>query len=281
MISCIDAHHHFWHYSAAGYGWIGENMLPLRRDFLPEHLREEMSAAGVEATVSVQARQSLEETEALLRFAARHPWIAGVVGWAPLADESFPAQLQQLLSNPKLKGLRHVLQDEADPAYALRPAFERGLRALRGTGLVYDILIYAPQLPIAIQLADAHPQQVFVLDHLAKPRIAAGELSPWREQIQELAKRSNVWCKVSGMVTEAKWDAWTPQGLQPYFDVALEAFGPRRLLAGSDWPVCTLAAGYAQWWGTLRNWASRLSATEQAAICRENAAAVYRLGEGA
>lgn len=278
MNPCIDAHHHLWRYNAAEYGWIGDGMRPLRRDFLPPDLDREMQSAGVHATVCVQARQSLEETEALLGFAAEHEWIAGVVGWAPIASVDFSAHLESLLRHAKLKGLRHVLQDEADPAFALRPDFERGLRAMRGTGLVYDILIYAPQLPVAIQLVDRHPEQAFVLDHLAKPRIAAGEMSPWREDLRELAKRPNVWCKLSGMVTEADWRQWTPDDLRPYLDVALEAFGPRRLLAGSDWPVCTLASSYSQWWQVLRAWAANLSAVEQEAIFARNAAEVYRLG---
>lgn len=277
MVPAIDAHHHLWRYSAAEYDWITEEMRPLQRDFLPGDLRREMAGAGVRATVAVQARQSAQETEALLHFAAEHPWIAGVVGWAELAAEDFPAQLERLLREPKLKGLRHVLQSEPDPAFALRRDFERGLSAMKGSGLVYDILIYAPQLPMAAELADRHPEQAFVLDHLGKPRIAAGEISPWREELRELARRPNVWCKVSGMVTEADWQRWTPEGLRPYLDAALEAFGPRRLLAGSDWPVCTLAASYSRWWQVLREWAAALSASEQEAIFARNAAEVYRL----
>lgn len=277
MVPAIDAHHHLWRYSAAEYDWITDEMRPLQRDFLPGDLRREMAGAGVRATVAVQARQSAQETEALLHFAAEHPWIAGVVGWAELAAEDFPAQLERLLREPKLKGLRHVLQSEPDPAFALRRDFERGLSAMKGSGLVYDILIYAPQLPMAAELADRHPEQAFVLDHLGKPRIAAGEISPWREELRELARRPNVWCKVSGMVTEADWQRWTPEGLRPYLDAALEAFGPRRLLAGSDWPVCTLAASYSRWWQVLREWAAALSASEQEAIFARNAAEVYRL----
>jgi L-fuconolactonase len=277
MVPCIDAHHHLWRYTQADYGWINEEMRSLRRDFLPADLRQEMDRAGVDATVCVQARQSLEETASLLQFAAEHPWIAGVVGWAPIAGDDFPPRLDALLAHPKLKGLRHVLQDEPDPAFALRPEFQRGLSALRGTGLVYDILIYAPQLPVAAELAGRHPQQVFVLDHLAKPKIAAGALSPWREDLRELAKRPNVWCKLSGLVTEANWASWTDDSLRPYLDAALEAFGPGRLLAGSDWPVCTVASSYSRWWQVLRAWAAQLSSNEQEAILGRNAAEVYRL----
>ncbi len=278
MVPFVDAHHHLWRYSAAEYGWITEEMPGLQRDFLPGELRQQMESAGIQSTVCVQARQTMQETETLLRFAAEHAWIAGVVGRAELAAPNFPTQLDGLLRNPKLKGLRHVLQDEPDPAFVLRPDFQRGLSAMKGTGLVYDILIYAPQLPVATELADRHPDQVFVLDHLAKPKIAAHEISPWREDLRDLARRPNVWCKLSGMVTEADWQRWTPDDLRPYLDVALEAFGPRRLLAGSDWPVCTLAASYSRWWQVLRAWAARLSAGEQEAIFAQNAADVYRLG---
>lgn len=277
MTPCIDAHHHLWRYIPAEYGWITEEMRSLRRDFLPGELRQEMESAGVQAAVCVQARQTLEETEWLLQLAAENPWMAGIVGWAEIASEDFPAQLEVLRCNAKLKGLRHVLQDELDPMFALRSEFQRGLRALRGTGLVYDILITAAQLPVATELADRHPQQIFVLDHLAKPRIAEGSISPWREELRELAKRPNVWCKLSGMVTEANWNHWTEEDMRPYLDAALEAFGPRRLMAGSDWPVCTVASSYSQWWQLLRKWAGDLSADEQEAIFWRNAAEVYRL----
>jgi L-fuconolactonase len=277
MVSCVDAHHHLWRCHPAEYGWIDEEMRSLRRDFLPPELREEMESAGVHAAICVQARHTPAETEWLLGLAAEHSWMAGVVGWAPIPSEDFPAQLERLLRSAKFKGLRHVLQNEADPAFALRPEFERGLRAMRGTGLVYDILIFAPQLPVAMELADRHPEQAFVLDHLAKPKIAAGEMSPWHEQLRELARRPNVCCKLSGMVTEASWQQWMEEDLRPYLDAAFEAFGPRRLLAGSDWPVCTVASTYSRWWQMLRAWARELSAGEQEAIFGRNAAEVYRL----
>lgn len=278
---CIDAHHHLWSYSAAEYGWIGDEMPALRRDFLPPDLHAEMAAAGVHGAVAVQARQTLQETRWLLDFAAQSPLIAGVVGWAPIAAPEFPRVLESVLESSsgetKLKGLRHVLQDEPDDAYALREEFQRGLKLLEGTGLAYDILIYERQLPAAIRLVDLHPNQVFVLDHLAKPKIAAHELSPWRENIRELAWRPNVVCKISGMVTEADWTRWTMADLEPYLATVLECFGPDRLLAGSDWPVCTVATGYQHWWQTLRQWASSLSATEQENILGANAARVYQL----
>jgi L-fuconolactonase len=279
---CVDSHHHFWRYSVAEYGWIGDAMQSLRQDFLPAGLHAEMAAAGVDATVAVQARQTLEETRWLLDLAQRNSFISGVVGWAPIASPDFSQILDELRGDAPLKGLRHVLQDEPDDAYALRVDFQRGLNLLGGTGLVYDILIYAHQLPMAVQLVDLHPNQSFVLDHLAKPKIAARELSPWREHLRELARRPNVVCKISGMTTETDWQRWTLVDLEPYLATALECFGAQRLLAGSDWPVCTLATSYQRWWNTLRQWAAQLSASEQEAIFGGNATRIYHLeGEGA
>lgn len=274
---CIDAHHHLWRYSQAEYGWIDDAMQALRRDFMPVDLEVEIDSVGVDATVVVQARQTLEETRWLLDLAKKHRCIAGVVGWAPIASVDFPGLLEELSADSNLKGLRHVLQAEPDEEYALSNAFQRGLETMQKADLVYDILIYEHHLPVAIRLVDRNPNQRFVLDHLAKPRIAAGELSPWRENLRELAKRPHVMCKISGMVTEADWINWTLQSLEPYLQTALECFGPDRLLAGSDWPVCTVASSYGRWWKTLRQWVSTLSETEQELILGLNAAKVYRL----
>jgi len=280
MTRCVDAHHHLWKYSAEKYGWIGDEMPMLRRDFLPPELYDEMIAAGVQASIAIQARQTFDETRWLLHLAEQHAYIAGVVGWAPIADSGFREQLETLAGHPKLKGLRHVLQDEPDD-YMLRGSFQRGLAALQGTGLVYDILIYERQLSFATQLVDRHPNQVFVLDHLAKPKICAAEISPWRRRLRELALRPNVHCKLSGMVTEADWNQWKIVDLHPYVEVAVECFGPARLLAGSDWPVCTIAASYGKWWQTLRELISGLSSAEQAGILGGNASRVYSLSEEA
>jgi L-fuconolactonase len=274
---CIDAHHHLWRYSQVEYGWIDDAMQVLRRDFMPVDLEAEMGAAHVDATVVVQARQTLEETRWLLAQANQFAWIAGVVGWAPIADTDFPDVLNDLLGEPQLKGLRHVLQGEPDESYALGNAFQRGIEEMQGSGLVYDILIYEHQLPMAVKLVDRNPKQIFVLDHLAKPKIAAQILSPWRENLRELARRPNVVCKVSGMVTEADWSDWTMSDLSPYLETALECFGPERLLAGSDWPVCTVASSYPGWWERLRQWTSSLSPGEQEDILGANATRIYRL----
>lgn len=272
----IDAHHHLWKYSAEEYGWITPQMRAIRRDFLPEHLEEVMHFFGIEGTVAVQARQTLEETAWLLALADTHPLIRGVVGWVPLTEGAgVKRHLERFAANRKLRGVRHVIQDESDPRYILREDFNEGVRALRGTGLRYDILIFERHLPAAIQFVDRHPNQVFVLDHVAKPRIKDKVISPWDRNMRELAKRQNVYCKLSGMVTEADPQRWTPEGLQPYIDVALSAFGPRRLMYGSDWPVMLLASEYAKWFGTVQNAIAKLSKAEQERIMGGTAAEAY------
>src|ERR1051325_7389573 len=194
----IDAHHHFWKYTPAEYGWIDDAMKIIRRDFLPEHLRCEIVNAGIDGVVSVQARQSLEETRWLLSLAAQHDFIKGVVGWVPLVDASLREHLAEFSTSKKFRAVRHVLQGEPDERYMLRDDFNRGITALREFGLVYDILIFERQLPRTIEFVDRHPNQVFVLDHVAKPRIKDNALVPWRTNLRELARRPNVFCKVSG-----------------------------------------------------------------------------------
>ena len=252
-------------------------MTALRRDFLPEDLNQEMLAAGIDGTVAVQARQTMEETRWLLSQADQFDTICGVVGWAPLAAEDFPGVIDEFVDRPKLKGLRHGIQDEKDESYILREDFNSGIRAMLGSGLVYDILIYERQLPQAIDFVDRHPEQVFVLDHLAKPRVAAGRMQPWTERIRELGRRENVWCKVSGMVTEADWSGWNAEILRPYLDVVVEAFGVERLMAGSDWPVCLLASEYGRWFDVLRDYFSGFSEAERDAFFGMTAVAVYGL----
>ncbi len=273
----IDAHHHLWRYTPEEYGWIDEPMQALRRDFMPRDLLAEMSAAGVDGAVLVQVRQTLEETGWMLDVADQCDAIRGVVGWAPIAGEEFPGVMEQFDGRAKLKGLRHIIQSERDENYILREDFNSGIRAMAGSGLVYDILIYERHLPQAIEFVDKHPDQPFVLDHIAKPLIAAGALEPWAARMRELAKRENVSCKLSGMVTEAKWDAWSADTLKPYLDVAVEAFGPARLMAGSDWPVCLVASGYAQWWAVLRAYFAGFSEDERARVFGGTATEVYGL----
>jgi L-fuconolactonase len=272
----IDAHHHLWKYSAAEYGWITPAMPALRHDFLPQDLEPLMHHFGIEGTVAVQARQTLEETTWLLGLAEKHPLIRGVVGWAPLTDGAgVKRSLERFGGNPKLRGVRHVVQDEADPRYILRQDFNEGVSALREFGLRFDILIFERHLPAAIQFVDRHPNQTFILDHVAKPRIKDQILSPWDRNMHELAKRQNVYCKLSGMVTEADLQRWTPEGLERYIDVALAAFGPRRLMYGSDWPVMLLAGDYVRWYGTVTNAIGKLSKAEQDRIMGGTATEAY------
>jgi L-fuconolactonase len=272
-VPVIDAHHHLWRYTAAEYGWIDDSMAALRRDFLPEDLLAEMQAAGVDRSIAVQARQTVEETAWLLELAAHHKFIAGVVGWAPLAGPGLTDLLEKYTGEAKLVGLRHVVQAEP-PGFLDASAFNAGIARLLPTGLVYDVLIFERQLDEATRFIDRHPRQSFVLDHIAKPRIAEALLEPWRTQIRELARRPNVVCKLSGMVTEAG-PGWTEESLRPYSDTVVEAFGPRRLMAGSDWPVCLAASGYTRWWQVLRNYFAGFTATEREAIFGGTAASVY------
>jgi L-fuconolactonase len=276
----VDAHQHFWNYSEQEFEWIDDTMQEIRRDFLPADLAPQLRASGVEATIAVQARQSLAETDWLLELAASTPWIAGVVGWLPLASPTFHALLDRYIGQPKLRGVRHVLQAEPD-AFFEDEAFHRGMRLLQSTGpatgLVYDLLIVERQMKQALRFVDRHPDQVIVLDHMAKPRIAAGELQPWATHLRALGLRKHVSCKLSGLVTEADADRWTVEELRPFVEVALEAFGPSRLLFGSDWPVCTVAASYARWCEAVEDLLRNCTGAEREAILGGNAQRVYRL----
>jgi L-fuconolactonase len=273
----IDAHHHFWKYSAEEYGWMSDAQAAIRRDFGPEDLKREIDAAGIDGVVSVQARQALEENDFLLGYAGKNEWIKGVVGWVPLIDAGVGKHLEKLAKNEKLKAVRHVLHDEADDRYMLREDFNRGIALLKDFELVYDILILENGLPQTLQLVDRHPEQVFVLDHIAKPRIKANELAPWQSRIVELSHRPNVYCKVSGMVTEADYEAWTPEQLKPYFDTVLSAFGAKRLMFGSDWPVCLAACEYGRWAEVVRGWVSDLPAADRERILGGTAVEAYGL----
>ena len=273
----VDSHHHFWRYTPAEYGWIDENMAAIRRDFLPADLQQEIAVAGVDAVVSVQARQSVEETRWLLALATHNPFIAGVVGWVPLVSPTVAADLARFAAPPKLVAIRHVLQDEPDPLFMLSADFQAGIGALRAYNLAYDILIYHRHLPQTIELVDRHPAQSFVIDHMAKPSIKDGTVEPWARGMRELSRRPHVCCKLSGMVTEVCRPHWSLADLRPYFDVVLEAFGPERVLFGSDWPVCLVACGYARWMEIVQELIAPLSSVERAAILGDNARRVYRL----
>lgn len=273
----IDAHHHLWNFDPKEYPWIDERMQVLRRSFLPPDLQKEIAMAGIDACIPVQARQTLEETHWLLSLAKQHNFIKGVVGWVPLADPNVQAFLDQVASHPKLCGFRHVLQDEPDENYILRADFNRGIRELAPHNLTYDILIFERHLPQTIRFVDQHPNQRFVIDHLAKPRVRDEEISPWREHIHELARRPNVYCKVSGLATEADHQSWTEEQLRPYLDTVLQTFSAKRLMFGSDWPVCLLALSYGRWVSVVQNFADRLSETEQQQLWAGTAIEAYNL----
>ncbi|RYX83124.1 amidohydrolase [bacterium] len=272
----IDAHHHFWRYNRDEYDWISDDMAALRRDFGPADLKKQIDGAGVKGVVSVQARQSVQETRELLWFAQQNEWILGVVGWVPLATHKIESVLSEFAGAEKLKAVRHVVQGETD-GFLDGTAFNAGIARLADFGLVYDVLISERQLAEAIRFVDRHPNQLFVLDHIAKPCIKDDTLEPWKTRIGELARRDNVWCKVSGMVTEADWKEWTPDGLKPYFETVLQAFGPSRLMFGSDWPVCLVASEYGRWVDTVRAWAEPLSDAEKFNLFENVARHVYRL----
>jgi L-fuconolactonase len=275
-LEVIDAHHHLWRYSATEYAWIDDSMAALRRDFLPADLVVELAKAGVDGAVAVQARQILEETRWLLELARSCDAIRGVVGWAPLAAPDFVDSVSALATHPKLVGLRHIVQ--AEPKGFLDGAdFNRGIHALQENDLIYDVLIVEAQLDETIRFVDRHRHQPFVLDHIAKPKIASTEIEPWRTRIRELSKRGNVCCRLSGMVTEDSWSSWTIESVRPYLDTVVEAFGPDRLMAGSDWPVCLVATSYPQWWQTLRNYFADFSNDERAKIFGATAARIYDL----
>ena len=273
----IDAHQHFWRYTPQEYGWIDARMARIARDFLPAHLRPELAVAGVDGCIAVQARCSAVENTFLLELAQQHPFVRGVVGWADLTAADAPAAVAALAREPKLVGLRHIVQAEADD-FLRRADFQRGVCALAAHRLVYDVLVYPRQLPAAIDFVRALPEQPLVLDHLAKPDIAGGQFDAWARDLRELARASHVACKLSGLVTEARWLDWRPDDFRRYLDTALEAFGPQRLLFGSDWPVCLVAAAdYRAVHDLLAGWADRLGTAERSALFGGNAVRIYRL----
>jgi L-fuconolactonase len=242
----VDAHQHFWRYGADEYAWITSAMSPLMRDFLPGDLEPLLRQSGMDQCIAVQARQSPEETTFLLQLAGLHEWIAGVVGWVDLQapPDAMREQLARWRSSPALVGIRHIVQDEPDDRFLLRPNVQRGLAVLEEFDLVYDILIYPRQLPAAVELAARFPRQRFVLDHLAKPPLRGGGMASWTREIERLAPERHVSAKLSGLVTEAEWGRWRPADIRYALDVAWAVFGPERLMIGSDWPVCTLSAPY-------------------------------------
>ncbi len=271
----LDAHQHFWQYNPAEHVWMTEVMAALKRDFMPKDLKPLLAASGFEGCIAVQARQSLEETHWLLSLAEEYDFIQGVVGWVDLCSPDLPRVLDGLEGSARLVGVRHVVQDEPDDAFMLRPEFRRGIARLAENGLMYDLLVYPRQLYAAVKLAREFPAQRFVLDHIAKPAIADGQMEPWATQLRELAKLPNVTCKLSGMVTEAKWKQWREDDFRPYLDVVFDAFGAERLMIGSDWPVCTLAGEYAEAMGIVMDYVAQLPEEQRDGVLGGNCARVY------
>jgi L-fuconolactonase len=277
----IDAHQHFWRYDAKEYGWIDDSMAVLQRDFLPDEAKREMTRVGVDACIAVQARQTPEETRFLLALADGHPSIAGVVGWVDLQAEDVRRQLESVAGHPRLVGVRHIVQSESDDRFLLRPAFCRGIGLLEEFGLAYDILIYSRHLSVAAEFVSRFPRQRFVLDHAAKPSIGSGEIDEWAQGIRRLAGFANVWCKLSGLVTEADWQRWTAGQIRPYIDVVFDCFGPNRIMIGSDWPVCTVAGSYARTMTLALDYVSgsNLTDAERDGVLGGNAQRFWRLDE--
>lgn len=274
----IDSHHHLWAINDTDYVWMTEAHAVIRRDFLAPELHAVLDASDIDGTVAVQARQIVEESAFLLAMADADPRIRGVVGWVPLCEDGGEPWLEQFAAHPKLRGVRHVVHDEPDDNFILRPDFNAGIRNLAKYGLLFDILIFWKHLPQTIRFVDLHPEQPFVVDHIAKPRIARAAFdSVWADGIRELAKREHISCKISGMITEVRDAEWDADLLRPYFDTVLEAFGPQRVMFGSDWPVCLLRGSYSSWVKAFELLASSLSADEQAALRGGNAERIYQL----
>jgi L-fuconolactonase len=277
----IDAHQHFWRYDPREYDWIDASMSALARDFLPGELKQAMDATGFDACVAVQARQSIEETQWLLGLADRHPFIAGVVGWVDLRSPEVERQLAALAAEAKLVGIRHIVQSEPDDNFLLDAEFCRGMALLERFGLAFDILIYPRHLPVAVTFVQRFERQRFVLDHLAKPPIKSGDVAPWARDLRRLAACHNVCAKLSGLVTEADWRHWSPTELTQYLDVAFDCFGPGRLMIGSDWPVCTLAADYTRTMSVVIDYLVNRPEAERDAVLGGNAQRFWNLPTGA
>jgi L-fuconolactonase len=277
----IDAHQHFWIYNDREFAWLDDSRAALRRNFLPADLQPELKANDFQGSVVVQTRQTLEETRWLLALAEQNASLLGVVGWADLCSPDISLQLKSLAKNPKLVGLRHIVQSEPDDRFLLRPEFLRGIAAVEEFDLAYDILIYAKHLPVASEFVQRFPHQRFVLDHMAKPPIKPKEIDSWADGIHRLAAFPNVFCKMSGLVTEADWQRWTADDIAPYLDVAFDSFGPDRLMIGSDWPVCLVAASYAQATGLVKGYIQKRAPDRASDVLGGNAQRFWRLPQSA
>ena len=283
MIPAIDAHHHFWNPDSGDYPWMTGPVLPIRRLFTPDDLRPLLAPAGVSKTILVQTWSSLAESREFLALAEATDFIAGVVAWVDLTAADAGAALDDLIAGPGgrwLVGIRHQVHDEADPRWLCRPDVRRGLSAVQARGLVYDLLIRPREMAAALETVRAVPDLRFVIDHIAKPQIAGNGFAPWAALMQPFGAEPHVWCKLSGMVTEADWADWTPAGIAPYIAEVLRIFGPRRCMMGTDWPVSLLASDYQRTVALVRDAISGLDDADQRAVLWGAASAAYRLEEG-
>ncbi len=273
----IDAHQHFWTYDPEKLPWIGEDLGVLKNDFLPQDLEPLLQQHGLDGCVAVQASQTELETHFLLDLSADHPFIKGVVGWVDLEAKDLETKLDAYLPFRKLKGFRHILQDEEDPNYILRPQFLEGISTLGKRGYSYDILVFPHQMPGVLKALEELPEMPIVLDHIAKPLIKEGKMQPWKDHLIAIAEFPHVYCKLSGMVTENKWRGWKKEEFYPYLEVAIEAFGEDRLMFGSDWPVCLLAASYEEVVEVVKSYYASNSTPGLDKMMGTNADRFYRL----
>jgi L-fuconolactonase len=262
----LDAHQHFWHYNSTDYAWIGPDMEVLKKDFLPSQLRSELDTVAFDGSIAVQARQSLDETNWLLKLASENDFIKGVVGWVDLCSADVEKQLIEYSAHPKLVGVRHVVHDEPDDNFMARDDFQHGISLLEKYHLTYDLLVFPKHLPLAAQLVQKFPNQKFVLDHIAKPVIKKQLKEPWASDIAKLAQLPNVYCKLSGMVTEANWRNWNLSDFRFYLSTVYNAFGASRLMIGSDWPVCTVAGPYSKVLSIVQDFISDLDNADEQKI---------------
>lgn len=272
----IDTHQHFWKYNPDDYGWITDDMRVIRKDFLPADLSLVLKENAVDTCISVQADQTEAETDWLLQMADENDFIAGVVGWVDLRSQQIEERLKHYSKFPKLKGFRHVLQGE-EPSFMLQENFLNGISKLQQFGFTYDILIFPQHLDAALQLVQQFPDQPFIIDHIAKPYIKDKKIDGWKAGIEKIARFKNVYCKLSGMVTEADWKNWTEEELHPYIDVIVNSFGTNRILFGSDWPVCLLASSYEKWLQVVNGYFAAFTSEEQENVFSKNAIRFYNL----
>jgi L-fuconolactonase len=273
----IDSHQHFWRYNARNHAWINDEMKTIRRDFMPEDLKPIYDANHIDGCVAVQVDQNEEENEFLLGLSGQHSFIKGVIGWVDFRAVNISERLSFYSSIKIIKGFRHIVQGEPDKRFLMGEFFCRGISGLRQYNFTYDILVYTHQLDQVQEFISRFPNQPFIIDHLAKPAIKEKSIDDWKKRMKAISRNENVYCKLSGMVTEADWRKWTYNDLEPYMDTVLGAFGPKRLVYGSDWPVCLVAASYERQFRAVKQFISRLSAPEQAAILGENAVRFYHL----